>query len=146
MKFYKHKLIILFFIVLLVFLDQITKYFIYNLHYFENSNFVFNTLNEWISWWINLIHFNILVILLPIILGFVFYLFLKKQISTLWFILVFSWWLWNFIDRITLFWVRDFIKIPEVFSYQFPIFNVADIFVTIWFFVIIYQIIKEDKF
>ncbi len=144
MSFYKHKnLFIAISILILILIDQITKYYIYNLHYLNNLFIL--TLNKWISWWITLFHFDILIFLIPSILILITYLFYKKQISTLAFIFIISWWIWNFIDRIIFHGVRDFIALPPIFGYQFPIFNMADVFVSIWFLIILFEITKNSK-
>ena len=143
MSFYKHKkLFIVISILLLIFIDQITKYYVYNLHYL--NNYFILTLNKWISWWISIFHFDVLIFLIPSILFLICYLFYKKQISTLAFIFIISGWIWNFIDRIIFHWVRDFIALPAIFWYQFPIFNMADVFVSIWFLIILFEIYKKN--
>jgi len=51
----------------------------------------------------------------------------------------------NLIDRIFLGYVRDFISF-KIFSYYFPIFNIADTFIVIGVILLIFAIIKgEDK-
>ena len=143
MSFYKHKnFFIVISILSLIFLDQLTKNYIYNLHYLNNIFIL--TLNKWISWGITLFYFDVLIILIPSILILIWYLYYKKQISTLAFIFIFAWWLWNFIDRIWFHWVRDFIALPQIFWHQFPIFNLADIFVSIWFLIIIWELYKKN--
>jgi len=143
MYLYKHKKIItIISIILLIFLDQITKFYIYNLHYLNNIFIL--TLNKWISRWITIFHFDILILLIPSILLLIIYLYKKKQLCTLSFILIMAWWIWNFIDRIWFHWVRDFIMLPKIVGYQFPIFNLADIFISIWFFIIIMGIYKSN--
>lgn len=51
----------------------------------------------------------------------------------------------NLIDRVFLGYVRDFLSF-KIISYQYPIFNLADVFIVIGVFLLIIAIIKgEDK-
>jgi signal peptidase II len=58
--------------------------------------------------------------------------------------LVFSGALGNFIDRMTLGYVRDFFSF-YIFKYPFPVFNVADICITVGIFLILATMFFEDK-
>jgi len=145
--FYKKykKIIIILSIISLILIDQISKYLIFNLWYLNNNFLIQTTLNKWISWWISIFSFNLLIIIIPLILIFIYFLYKKEQISSLEFIFIFSWWLWNFIDRIFFHWVRDFISLPWFINYHFPIFNLADVFVSLWFIIIIIQLILPQN-
>jgi len=125
-----------FWIFILILIDQISKYYFYNLHYFNSHILITPILNTWISWWIKLFGFSSLIFIIPTILALVYYMYKKKEITSLWFIFIFAWWIWNFIDRIIFHWVRDFIDF-----HIFPIFNVADIFITIGFIIVIINLI-----
>ena len=50
----------------------------------------------------------------------------------------------NFIDRIFLGYVRDFLDF-RIFNYNFPIFNISDICICIGIFLMIIEVVKEDK-
>ena len=124
----------------LVFLDLISKYLIYDLHFWNNFYLITPILNTGISWWIKILHFNILVIVIPLILIWIIYLYKKNEIWYYPFLLIFAWWVANFIDRLMYHWVRDFIDF-----HFFPVFNIADIFVSIWVFLLFYEIFFPKK-
>ena len=131
---------IAFYIGIFIFIDQISKYLIYNLLYLKSNYFITPILNKWISWWITFFHFNMLIIMIPLILAWIWYMYQKEEISYIPFILIFAWWVSNFIDRVIFHWVRDFIDF-----HFFPIFNIADIFITIGFIIIFFELILPDK-
>jgi len=140
MKIYNRKnfFIIIMCIVFLVIIDQVSKYCFFNLQLFNNNYFITRTLNIGISWWISFIKVDILKIIVWSILIFIIYLYYKKLIPTIPFIFILSWWFWNFIDRLIYSWVRDFINL-----HLFPIFNVADILISIWFWLILYYLMSN---
>ena len=109
---------------LLVWLDQITKYLFYDLKIWNNLCFLNPVLNDWISWWMSMPMWIIIGITIICIFLFV-YLLYKNYLSPLGFVLLFAGTLWNLIDRIYLGWVRDFISI-----WNFPVFNIADVLLT----------------
>jgi signal peptidase II len=119
---------------ILLVLDMLTKYFFYNQNLLSNSSFIGHVFNLWISRGMQANIF--IVIIISIIALFIFtYLFKIKHISRKILSILIAWTLGNLIDRIFLWWVRDFISI-----WNFPVFNVADILLNIW---IILIIIKE---
>jgi len=126
--------------IILILIDQVSKYLIYNLGYLNSNYFITPILNKWISWWISIFHFNLLIIMIPLILAGVYYMYKHNELNPLAFILIFAWWLSNFIDRIIFFWVRDFINL-----HFFPIFNLADIFITIGFIIIFFNVIMPPS-
>jgi len=132
----KEKLILL--VLLLISIDQISKYCFYNFKYMNENYFITTTLNKWISWWITLFNLDVLLIITPIILFIIIYLYYKKDIGFYTFLFIFGGWIWNYIDRIYYHGVRDFIDF-----HFFPIFNLADVFVSIWALIIIIIIIKQ---
>ena len=112
------------FSLLLVWIDQLTKYIFYNLQIWDNLFFLYPLRNDWISRWISVPMVVILSISGICILLFI-YLYHKKYLTTLEFSLLFAWTIWNLIDRIYLWWVRDFLSF-----WNFPVFNIADSFLT----------------
>ena len=123
---------------LLIFIDQISKYYFYDLKYMGWNYFFTTTLNKWISWWISIFHLNILLLITPVILAMIVYLYYKKDINFYTFLFIFAGWVWNYIDRIFYFGVRDFIDF-----HFFPIFNIADVFVSIWALLLLINIIRQ---
>jgi len=119
---------------ILLVLDMITKYFFYNQNLLSDAKFIGHVFNLWISRWMQANIF--IVIIISIAALFIFtYLFKIKHISRKILSILIAWTLGNLIDRIFLWWVRDFISI-----WNFPVFNVADILLNIWIMLII---IKE---
>lgn len=115
-------------------IDLFSKHFIYNLGYLSNFSIIYPSFNYWISWSIPV---NSLVsILVAIFALFLFiYAYSKKYIGLRAFVLLVSGAIWNVLDRIFLWWVRDFLM---PFSW-FPIFNFADIFLTLWLILYLYS-------
>ena len=72
----------------------------------------------------------------------------QDRVSILGYVMVFSGAIGNFIDRMVFNYVRDFIGV-YIGSYAFPIFNVADICITVGFAVIlivmVYQEVEEKR-
>lgn len=112
------------FCLLLIAVDQLTKYLFYNLEIWSQIFFLEPLLNEWISRWM---HMPMVVILCVsvICIGLFIFLFHKKYLTTLDFALLLAWTIWNLIDRIWLGGVRDFLSFGS-----FPVFNIADAFLT----------------
>jgi len=118
---------------LLLWVDLISKYFFYNLEKFNNLNFVKPIVNTWVSFGVKMP--LILIVILSLVAMFLFgWLYHKKNISWIIASLLIAGTLWNFIDRIVYWWVRDFISIGN-----FPIFNIADILLNIWIFLFFVQ-------
>lgn len=109
---------------LLIWIDQLTKYLFYNLEIWSQFFFLQPLLNDGISRWMSMPMIVILIISIICILLFI-YLFHKNYLTVIDFALLMAWTLWNLIDRIYLGWVRDFLSFGS-----FPVFNVADAFLT----------------
>jgi signal peptidase II len=123
---------------LLVILDQLTKYVFYNKGLFSFAYlFSKHVFNQWISWWIKIFPFDVLKLITIIILWIIIRAYKKKYIWPIAFTLLLAGGIWNLIDRFFLGWVRDFITI----SPYFPTFNLADIFITLGFL----MVLIEDK-
>ena len=129
----KNRIMAILYIVILVLLDQISKYFFYD---------------KWFLWWIFEPAFNtgisrslpinmVVIIILTLIITAAIILLYKKNYIWKWAMIFLVWWtIWNLIDRIFLWWVRDFILVFK----RFPVFNLADTFICTWAWLII---IKE---
>ena len=109
---------------LLIWIDQLTKYLFYDLEIWSQIFFLEPLLNDWISRWMSMPMVAILSVSIICIWLFI-YLFHKKYLTTVEFALLFAGTIWNLIDRIYLWWVRDFLSFGS-----FPVFNIADSFLT----------------
>lgn len=123
------------FIIVFVLLDQISKYFFFDMGFWSNLFFVQPAFNTGISW--SLPVNVILVIVLTIVISVLILIWYKRNYIWKRAMIFLIWWtLWNLVDRICFSWVRDFIMMVS----RFPVFNLADIFICIWVFLVI---IKE---
>lgn len=121
---------------LLILLDQVSKYFFYNKWLLNHLEIIQPAFNKWISRSLPIPQL-ITILLTVAIICFIIKFYLKNKISKRIVIFLIAWALWNLIDRIFLWWVKDFISIFN----RFPIFNFADIFINIW---VILLIVKES--
>ena len=135
----------------LVLIDQYSKYYIYNnsqnllnnsflifkLNYVKNYGAAFNIL-EGNRFFLIIISLSATFILLYLIL------FLKKikQEEKVYYSIILGGTLGNAIDRILNGYVLDFIEIKYI---NFPIFNLADLFINVGFIGLIYIFLKSDK-
>ena len=120
----KKRIIAILFCLLLIWIDQLTKYLFYNQEIWSQLFFLYPLLNDWISWWMSMP--MIVIVLVSVICIWLFiYLFQKRYLTTLDFALLLAGTIWNLIDRIYLWWVRDFLSF-----WSFPVFNIADAFLT----------------
>lgn len=145
----KHYLIFLF----LLGIDQASKFYIdstfkLNEHLSIIPNFfrITYTRNEGAAWSIlegKMVFFYIVSVLAIILLGY-FYKHTKKQeyMSRLGIVFMLSGTIGNFIDRLQFQYVRDFLDF-QIFGYDFPIFNVADMALCIGVFLVILDVVKE---
>ena len=120
----KKRVIAILFSLLFIWIDQLTKYFFYNLEIWSKVTFLEPLLNSWISRWMSMPMIIIFFVSIICILIFVV-LFYKKYLTEIEFSLLFAWTIWNLIDRILLWGVRDFLSL-----WSFPVFNIADTFLT----------------
>lgn len=141
--------------VISLFLDQITKILIgiffalderfvviqnfFSFHFIENYGAAWSILN-------NKVDFLIIISILALFIVYRFmYSFKQNKRNNLAFGLILGGIVGNLIDRVFLGYVRDFLSF-KLFSYQYPIFNLADTFIVIGVFLLIIAIIKgEDK-
>ncbi|MBQ6335212.1 MAG: signal peptidase II [Erysipelotrichaceae bacterium] len=68
----------------------------------------------------------------------------KDLVSKVSYLLIISGAIGNFIDRISLGYVIDFLDF-KIFSYDFPVFNVADCFITVGCFLLIIKTLWEAR-
>ena len=113
-------------IILLIILDQLTKYFLGNV---KNYGAAFGILHGYTT-------FLIIVSLVVLVICFYYYYKNKNLKISLSFILAGT--LGNLIDRIFLGYVRDFIDLNF-----FPVFNLADMFNVVGVILIIYLSLKK---
>ena len=109
---------------LLIWIDQLTKYLFYDLEIWSQIFFLEPLLNDWISRWMSMPMIVIFCVSVICIWLFI-YLFHKKYLTVLDFALLMAGTIWNLIDRIYLGGVRDFLSFGS-----FPVFNIADAFLT----------------
>ena len=136
----REKLTNIFLLVVLVILDQVSKWLFYDLKFLNDFYFINWVLNKGISWWITFFPYFFVVLLTLFFLVVIFYFWWNKKISNLVFVLLFAWALGNLIDRIFLWGVRDFIDL-----HFWPVFNLADVYLTIGVLILIYKNLTKDK-
>ncbi len=125
---------------LLVAVDQLSKYLFYNIWYYQDSIFLFQPiLNTGIS---RSISANIFVIITITIFFLIVIVWSHnvRYIDRLSIVLLLSWTIGNLIDRLMYQWVRDRLRL-----WLWPVFNIADVFITLWLILYIYKsIIKKN--
>lgn len=139
--------------IILILLDQYTKLYItktISLHeqvdliehvlyftYFQNTGAAFSLLTGFGNVFFGIITITALI--------FILYMFkeTENKFMMIGYILVFAGAIGNFIDRMFLNYVRDFIGV-YIGSYAFPIFNVADICITVGFALILCWMLIEE--
>ena len=136
----KRKIFTTLYIIILILLDQISKYFFHNKWIWSELWIIEPAFNTWISW--SLPINMIVIIILSIIIAISIIILYKKNYSWKRAAIFLLWWtIGNLIDRIMLWWVRDFILIFK----RFPIFNLADTFICTWALLVIIKELFFDK-
>jgi len=135
----KHSLTI-FLTTLLIAIDQITKYFFYDQSLLNNLDIIHPVFNTWISRSLP-VPYLLTIFITVVILWYLIVLYRNNKISKRIVVFVIAGAVWNLVDRIYLWWVKDFIS---AFA-RFPIFNLADIFINIWVILIIYKELFWNK-
>ena len=127
-------------ILLLLWIDWWSKYLFYNLKIWKELRLLEPVFNQGISWWISA---NIFVVICISFVGLwaFFWLRREKYFSDIGFSFLVAWTIWNLLDRIIFGWVRDFISV-----WSFPVFNLADCYLTIAVCLIIIQEFLPKKF
>ena len=120
-------------IIWLLWIDWLSKYLFYNLEIWKGTWLLEPVFNQWISWGISA---NLFFVICVSCIGlWAFYLlWRKKYFSDISFVFLVAWTIWNLLDRIFFGWVRDFISV-----WTFPVFNLADSYLTIAVILIIVQ-------
>ncbi len=130
----KNILKISFLSIILIAIDQVSKHFFYDKLFLSERSIIQPAFNTGISRSIAIPQI-ITIIWTILILGILIYLCYTKQISK-WATIFLIWWaIGNLIDRIFLWWVRDFILLFN----RFPIFNLADVFISIGVILIVFK-------
>ena len=125
---------------LLIWLDQLSKYFFYDQSLLNNLDIIHPTFNTGVSRSLP-VPYLLTILVTVLILLYLIVLYKNNKISKRVIIFIIAWAIWNLIDRIYLWWVKDFIL---AFS-RFPIFNLADIFINIWVILLIYKELFSNK-
>lgn len=134
----------LFLPVIFIALDQITKIRYYKPDFTFNSDWITPSFNTGIAWSIPIPSMVVIWVSVVLLWGIIRYylseirsLRTQKWYNSLlmleyWSILLLSWAIGNLIDRVRLWWVRDFIDVsPIITFYDRPIFNLADVWIVI---------------
>jgi len=136
------------FIILILSLDQVSKYYVIN--FFENQNsslYLTSFLNIQLIWndgiAFGLLNFNddffynMTTVVIFLILALIFIILIKtKNYISYFYILIFSGGFGNFIDRVRYSSVPDFIDF-HISNFHWFVFNIADIFVSMGVFCLI---------
>ncbi len=128
-------------VLVLIGIDMVSKYFFYNFKYLNDTTLIRPVLNKGISRSLPVPFILILTISILGIWAFV-WLFITKKIHWLIAAVLIAGTTGNFIDRVILWGVRDFININIL---NFPIFNFADIMLCLGVWIRILVVILEKK-
>ena len=143
------------FSLIIIIIDQISKYLIHSFFALNKSfkiinNFFYITyVNNYGGAW-SILNNNVIVLIIITIIIFILLLIYMRKFqmnnrNKLAFGLLYGGILGNLLDRVFLGYVRDFLDF-KIFNYNYPVFNVADIAIVIGALLMGYAIIKgEDK-
>lgn len=139
-------IIIIIWIILDLFTKNLALKFLYNkIDIFWNFLFLKYIENSWVAFSIQLPFIKIFTVILIFMIP-LYYFYEKRNIKSnkylldLSFWLILAWSIWNWYERVFNGKVIDFIWIK-----YFAIFNLADIFITIWAVIYLYIIFKNKK-
>jgi len=135
----------IFFFLFLFGLDLLTKYFFYDLSLGEHFLLLTPSFNTWIAWsiavpmWLVILLSFLIFVALVVLLVLEYKHKLEKwdrlfSLYVLWLVFFLAGALWNMYDRVLLWWVRDFVDL-----WFFPIFNIADVFLSLWVLFLFYD-------
>ena len=128
-------------VIILVMIDMLSKYLFYNLTYMNDISRVLPILNTGISRSLPVPFIIIIAISIIGVWAFI-WLFIRKKINLRIAAILIAGTIGNLIDRFIYGGVRDFINIK---IFNFPIFNFADIMLSIWVLIRITLIMLEKK-
>ena len=126
------------YIIIWIALDLASKYLFFDLKLADNL--FLPIANHGISYSMLSGQTKYIILATFVIFGIVTYMYYKSSITKIAYILVMAWWVWNLIDRIYYWYVRDFIYIWD----WFPVFNLADILIFLGCSIMFYQIRTMD--
>lgn len=109
-------------------LDLLSKYIFFNFKYLNNTTLIRPVLNKWISRSLP-VPFIFIIIISILGIGAFIWLFVNKKIERYTSAFLIAGTAGNLIDRFVYAGVRDFINIG---LFNFPIFNLADLMLSIW--------------
>lgn len=134
------KIIILhiFILIILVFIDLISKYLFYDLKWGEYYAFIEPMMNLWISFSVSVSLSLVLIFSFIALLIFciAYYKAAFPKIATVFFL---AGTLGNTYDRVLFWWVRDFLVFPGWF-----VFNIADVLLFIWVLIVLIDLLIEQ--
>ena len=142
-------------IIILIFFDQFSKYFIENNFSLYNSLYITNFLNitfvinyGFAFGFLNNPNYNqfIIIILIGLIVIYLLFIFYnnKEKYSNIGLVLILSGAFGNFIDRIIRGYIVDFLDF-NISKFHWPAFNFADSYITIGFIFMLYSLNKNKK-
>ena len=128
-------------VIILVIIDMLSKYLFYNIHYLNHSSRIVPVLNTGISRSLP-VPFLLILLISCVGIWLFIWLFTRKKLNRWIAAILIAGTLGNLIDRFIYGGVRDFINIQ---LFNFPIFNFADIMLTIWVMIRIVLVMLEKK-
>ena len=128
-------------ILTLIGVDMLSKFFFYNFNYLNETTYILPILNKGIS---RSLPLPFIIIIITSVVGITIFvwLWIKKNINRIIAALLIAGTLGNLIDRLVYGWVRDFINIG---LFNFPIFNLADMMLSIGICIRVIQVMLEKK-
>lgn len=136
---YLKKNIVYVYMILLLWLDLLTKYIFFNKSYFSTYTFFYPVKNIGISFSLWVSYFFVIPLTF-VALFFFFDLYRKKYFSDIVFILFVAGTLGNLYDRLLYQWVRDFIVVFDWF-----VCNIADIYLSLALICVFYTILLRKE-
>lgn len=134
---------------ILLILDQLTKYWTTNISLSIIPNFLsfISVSNTGAAW--NILNNNTWILIIITIICLVLLTINKDGIPNVkgknWILgLVYAGMMGNLLDRFVFHYVRDFISI-QIFKYQYPVFNLADMYIVIGMILLFIILVKGDS-